>query len=64
MFGVIAALHVLGFFFSLGHATVVVAIGIGIVVAEKTVSRAVSDGGSGLEQLGGVFGTRCPRGSC
>jgi nickel/cobalt transporter (NiCoT) family protein len=47
----------LGFFFSLGHSTVVVAIGIGIVVAEKTVFHAVSDTGSGLEQFGGVFGT-------
>jgi high-affinity nickel-transport protein len=46
-----------GFFFSLGHSTVVVVIGIGIVVAEKTVFRAVSDRGSGLEQFGGVFGT-------
>jgi len=46
-----------GFFFSLGHSTVVVAIGIGIVVAEKTVFHAVSDGGSGVERLGGVFGT-------
>jgi high-affinity nickel-transport protein len=47
----------LGFFFSLGHSTVVVAIGIGIVVAEKTVFHAVSHSGSGLEQFGGVFGT-------
>jgi nickel/cobalt transporter (NiCoT) family protein len=47
----------LGFFFSLGHSTVVVAIGIGIVVAEKTVFRAVSHSDSGLEQFGGVFGT-------
>ena len=46
-----------GFFFSLGHSTVVVAIGIGIVVAEKTVFRAVSVSGSGLERFGGVFGT-------
>ncbi len=46
-----------GFFFSLGHSTVVVAIGIGIVAAEKTVFRAVSDSGSGLERFGGVFGT-------
>jgi nickel/cobalt transporter (NiCoT) family protein len=46
-----------GFFFSLGHSTVVFAIGIGIVVAEKTVFHAVSDGGSGLERFGGVFGT-------
>jgi nickel/cobalt transporter (NiCoT) family protein len=47
----------LGFFFSLGHSTVVVAIGIGVVLAEKTVFRAVSDGSSGLERFGGVFGT-------
>jgi high-affinity nickel-transport protein len=46
-----------GFFFSLGHSTVVVAIGAGIVVAEKTVFGAVSDGSSGLERFGGVFGT-------
>jgi nickel/cobalt transporter (NiCoT) family protein len=46
-----------GFFFSLGHSTIVVAIGVAIVVAEKTVFRAVSDGGSGLERFGGLFGT-------
>src|ERR1700754_3214300 len=46
-----------GFFFSLGHSTVVVAIGIGIVAAEKTVFRAVSDSSSGLEQFGAVFRT-------
>ena len=46
-----------GFFFSLGHSTVVVAIGAAIVVAEKTVFGAVSDSGSGLERFGGLFGT-------
>jgi len=46
-----------GFFFSLGHSTVVVAIGAGIVVAEKTVFGAVSDSGSGLERFGGLFST-------
>jgi high-affinity nickel-transport protein len=46
-----------GFFFSLGHSTVVVAIGAGLVVAEKTVFRAVSQRGSGLERFGGLFGT-------
>jgi nickel/cobalt transporter (NiCoT) family protein len=46
-----------GFFFSLGHSTVVVAIGARIVVAEKTVFGAVSDSGSGLERFGGLFGT-------
>jgi nickel/cobalt transporter (NiCoT) family protein len=46
-----------GFFFSLGHSTIVVAIGIGILIAEKTVFAAVSNNSSGLEQFGGVFGT-------
>lgn len=46
-----------GYFFSLGHSTIVVAIGIGIVVAEKTVYSAVSNNNSSLEQFGGVFGT-------
>jgi len=46
-----------GYFFSLGHSTIVVAIGVGIVVAEKAVYGAVSNNHSGLEQFGGVFGT-------
>jgi high-affinity nickel-transport protein len=46
-----------GYFFSLGHSTIVVAIGLGLVVAEKAVYGAVSNNGSGLEQFGGVFGT-------
>jgi high-affinity nickel-transport protein len=46
-----------GFFFSLGHSTIVVAIGVGIIIAEKTVYPAVSNSGSGLEQFGGLFGT-------
>ena len=46
-----------GYYFSLGHSTIVVAIGAGIVVAEKTVFGAVSNNRSGLEQFGGVFGT-------
>ena len=46
-----------GFFFSLGHSTIVVAIGAGIVVAEKAVFGAVSNPSSTLEQFGGVFGT-------
>ena len=47
----------IGFWFSLGHSTVVVAIGVGIVVAEKAVYGAVSTTHSHLEQFGGVFGT-------
>ena len=46
-----------GFFFSLGHSTVVVAMGVAIMVAEKTVFAAVSDSGSPLERFGGLFGT-------
>ncbi len=47
----------IGFWFSLGHSTVVVAIGVGIVVAEKAVYGAVSNSHSHLERFGGVFGT-------
>ena len=46
-----------GYYFSLGHSTIVVAIGAGIVIAEKAVYSAVSNGNSGLERFGGVFGT-------
>jgi nickel/cobalt transporter (NiCoT) family protein len=46
-----------GYFFSLGHSSVVVAMGIAIIVAEKTVFAAVSNGSSGLERFGGLFGT-------
>jgi high-affinity nickel-transport protein len=46
-----------GYFFSLGHSTIVVAVGIGIIVAEKAVFGAVSHQGSGLENFGGLFGT-------
>jgi nickel/cobalt transporter (NiCoT) family protein len=46
-----------GYFFSLGHSTIVIAIGVGIVVAEKAVYGAVSNSSSGLEQFGGAFGT-------
>ncbi len=46
-----------GFWFSLGHSTIVVAIGVGIVVAEKAVFNALSDDNSTLEKFGGIFGT-------
>jgi high-affinity nickel-transport protein len=46
-----------GYFFSLGHSTIVVAIGAGLVIAEKSVFAAVSHQSSGLEQFGGIFGT-------
>jgi nickel/cobalt transporter (NiCoT) family protein len=46
-----------GYYFSLGHSTIVIAIGAGLVIAEKAVYGAVSHNSSGLEQFGGVFGT-------
>jgi len=46
-----------GYYFSLGHSTIVIAIGAGIVIAEKAVYGAVSNNNSSLEQFGGVFGT-------
>jgi nickel/cobalt transporter (NiCoT) family protein len=46
-----------GYFFSLGHSTIVVVMGVGIIIAEKTVFAAVSHSGSGLERFGGLFGT-------
>src|SRR5580698_692357 len=46
-----------GYYFSLGHSTIVIVIGAGIVIAEKTVYGAVSNHSSGLERFGGVFGT-------
>jgi nickel/cobalt transporter (NiCoT) family protein len=46
-----------GYFFSLGHSTIVVAIGAGIIIAEKTVLPAVTHSNSSLESFGGTFGT-------
>jgi nickel/cobalt transporter (NiCoT) family protein len=47
----------IGYYFSLGHSTIVMAIGGGLVIAERVVFRAVSHNNSGLEQFGGLFGT-------
>ncbi len=46
-----------GYFFSLGHSTVVVAMGVAIIAAERTVLSAVSRPSSGLAQFGGLVGT-------
>jgi nickel/cobalt transporter (NiCoT) family protein len=46
-----------GYFFSLGHSTIVVAIGIGLIIAAKTVLPAVTHSNSSLESFGGTFGT-------
>jgi high-affinity nickel-transport protein len=46
-----------GYWFSLGHSTIVVAIGVGLVVAGNSVFGAVSNHNSLVAQLGGTFGT-------
>jgi high-affinity nickel-transport protein len=46
-----------GYFFSLGHSTIVVVIGVGIIIAEKTVLPAVTHSNSSLEVFGANFGT-------
>ncbi|MGH3301671.1 MAG: HoxN/HupN/NixA family nickel/cobalt transporter [Streptosporangiaceae bacterium] len=46
-----------GYFFSLGHSTVVVAMGVAIVVAEEVVFGQLVNGNSGLERFGTLFGT-------
>jgi nickel/cobalt transporter (NiCoT) family protein len=46
-----------GYFFSLGHSTIVVTMGIGIIIAEKTVLPAVTHSNSSLEVFGANFGT-------
>src|ERR1700722_12716052 len=46
-----------GYFFSLGHSTVVVAMGVGIVVAEKVVFGQIINSNSALERFGTLFGT-------
>jgi high-affinity nickel-transport protein len=46
-----------GFFFALGHSTIVFAVGIGISIAARAVFSAVVDPNSAFETLGGVLGT-------
>jgi high-affinity nickel-transport protein len=46
-----------GFFFSFGHATVVVAVGVGITVAARAVFGALVDPNSAYETAGGTIGT-------
>jgi high-affinity nickel-transport protein len=46
-----------GYFFSLGHSTVVVVVGVAIVVAEKAVFGQLVNGNSGLERFGTLLGT-------
>jgi nickel/cobalt transporter (NiCoT) family protein len=46
-----------GFFFALGHSSVVMVVGVGITVAAKAVFKAVVTPSSGFESAGGVAGT-------
>jgi high-affinity nickel-transport protein len=46
-----------GYFFSLGHSTIVFVIGIAIIIAEKAVLPAVTHSSSSLQSFGGTFGT-------
>ena len=46
-----------GFFFSLGHATVVIAVGAGITVAARAVFGAMVNPDSAYETMGGAIGT-------
>jgi len=46
-----------GFFFSLGHATIVMAVGVGITLAAKAVFGAVVNPDSAYETAGGTAGT-------
>jgi nickel/cobalt transporter (NiCoT) family protein len=46
-----------GFFFALGHSTIIVAVGAGISVAARAVFGAVVNPGSAYETLGGMLGT-------
>ena len=46
-----------GFFFSFGHSTIIVSVGVGITVAARTVFGAVVDPSSGYETAGAAIGT-------
>jgi nickel/cobalt transporter (NiCoT) family protein len=46
-----------GFFFSAGHSTVIVAVGVGITFAARAVFGAVVDPSSAYETAGGAIGT-------
>ncbi len=46
-----------GFWFSMGHSTIVFVIGVGLTIAAKAVFGAVHNPNSGLETFGGIFGT-------
>src|SRR5579864_807944 len=45
-----------GFFFALGHSSIIMAVGVGLSIAARAVFGAVVDPSSGYETLGGVIG--------
>lgn len=46
-----------GFFFALGHSSIMLVVGVGITLAARTVFKAVVTPSSGFETAGGVAGT-------
>jgi nickel/cobalt transporter (NiCoT) family protein len=46
-----------GFFFALGHSTIMMVVGVGLTIAARAVFGAVVDPGSGYETAGGMIGT-------
>jgi nickel/cobalt transporter (NiCoT) family protein len=46
-----------GFFFALGHSTIMVVVGVGLSIAARAVFGAVVDPNSGYESFGGIIGT-------
>ena len=46
-----------GFFFALGHSTIIVVVGVGLCIAAKVVFGAVVNPSSTYETVGGVLGT-------
>ncbi|MEA2672701.1 MAG: nickel/cobalt transporter (NiCoT) family protein [Chloroflexota bacterium] len=46
-----------GFFFSLGHSTVVFGLAVGLAIAARRIAGAVTSGGSALHSTGGLIGT-------
>jgi nickel/cobalt transporter (NiCoT) family protein len=46
-----------GFFFSFGHSTIIVAVGVGITIAARAVFGAMVDPSSAYETAGGTIGT-------
>jgi high-affinity nickel-transport protein len=46
-----------GFFFALGHSSIIVVVGVGLAFAARVVFGGVVDPSSGYEILGGVIGT-------